>query len=795
LNVTVRFEEKEATVSYLPGKTTLARILRPYDDTPFTVTQAEPVVSVVRAGGLLLKGWTERLVVEKPVTGPRPAAGKAADPSNPPTIRLVVELAADKSRRIKTPGLSLTDPEDRGLAGTGEFADSAPDKKSPAGTRRRQVVLLRESIKSRPGETVVPVAFKSETTDSKNKELRTIEGTIDVILLTSRAKPARINLATTGVALVGGTLELQLGHLCDQRGCVAHLHNALGQVHGLAGVRPQPDPKQPRATVFLRAGQPIDLWGLRARLRDQGVEVTGITSGTRPGDRLRVELSSWKAEKDSEEAEQCLACRERTTGLLETLKWAKSVQVVGGGINIIPRGEPSGPIDLVELLEMLAQNGTAPRHAWLLPEGVPMPKAAPPRLTRPHSKPVAGGSSSHPLVEFDFVHSSDIGTDVLSLIDGHRWVSRTSVDRDGTTVARLGIGDRKYANLKPLLNSFRLNGRVPQQIRLRGFGDIRLQVEFAHICGDVVYSKPKKSKKKEKGSKTKPFDPKPLRPVQGSNGRQAIEAAVGRVSWIKNAVFHDYHTRPTFNGPRKLWLAFEVAGEDSVRLDELVGELRRAGFPPRSLIVSRRFPGLPFGKALPGNLVLTDPRGKTSSLASFKHPKRPLAILFVNLTSARNKNYKAAPKYFRPMAQTIAKYRDRVDFLAVGGNKDDAFKDLVAFWQKTDTSNVPLLDDVDGRLRLALNVQVTPAPHLFVFDREGKLRYAGDAHDQWQKKKAKNDFLGQALDLVFEGKYLANGAVFYNKSLCNCSHPKCKCPKCGCGSTCRCAVGVCRVGF
>ena len=92
----MRFEEKEATVSYLPGKTTLARILRPYDDTPFTVTQAEPVVSVVRAGGLLLKGWTERLVVEKPVTGPRPAAGKAADPSNPPTIRLVVELAASR---------------------------------------------------------------------------------------------------------------------------------------------------------------------------------------------------------------------------------------------------------------------------------------------------------------------------------------------------------------------------------------------------------------------------------------------------------------------------------------------------------------------------------------------------------------------------------------------------------------------------------------------------------------------------------------------------------------------------
>ncbi|MFP6770172.1 MAG: hypothetical protein VB859_18500, partial [Planctomycetaceae bacterium] len=772
-----------------------ARILKPYDDTPFTVTQAEPVVSVVRVGELMLKGWTERLVIEKPATHPKPGAGKGADASNPPTIRLVVELAAGKSRRIKTPGLSLTDPADRGLAPTGEFADSAPDKKSPAGTRRRQMVLLRESIKLQPGETVVPVAFKTATTDSKNKEVRTSEGTIDVVLLTSSAKPARSNLATTGVALVGGTLELKLGHLCDQRGCVAHLHDALGHVGGLAGVRPHPDAKQPRATVFLRAGQPIDLWGLRARLRDQGVEVTGITSGTRSGDRLRVELSSWKAEKDSEDAEQCLACRERTTGLLETLKWAKSIQVVGGGINIIPRSEPSGPIDLVGLLDMLAKNGTAPRHAWLLPVGVPMPKAAPARLTRRRVKPVAGGSSSHPLVEFEFAHSSDIGTDVLSLLDGHKWASHTSVEQGGNTVARLRIGDRKYANLKPLLNAFRHNGRIPQQIRLRGFGDIRIQIEFAHICGDVVYSKPKKSKKKKKGDKTKPFEPKPLRPAPSSNGRQAIEAAVGRVSWIKNAAFRDYHTRPTFNSPKKLWLAFEATGEDSVQLDELVGELRRVGFPPRSLIVSRRFSGLPFGKSLPGNLVLTDPRGKTSSLASFKQSKRPLAIVFVNLTSTRKKNYKADPKYFRPVAQTIEKYRDRVDFVAVGGNKNDAFKDLVAFWKKTDSSNVPLLDDADGRLRAALNAQATPAPHLFIFDREGKLRYAGDAHDQWQKKKPKNDFLGQAIDLVFKGKYLANGAVFYNKSLCNCSHPKCKCPKCGCGSTCRCAVGVCRVGF
>ena len=84
---------------------------------------------------------------------------------------------------------------------------------------------------------------------------------------------------------------------------------------------------------------------------------------------------------------------------------------------------------------------------------------------------------------------------------------------------------------------------------------------------------------------------------------------------------------------------------------------------------------------------------------------------------------------------------------------------------------------------------------MFVFDGDGKLRYAGEAHDQWQKKKPETDYLGQALELVFQGKYLTNGAVFYNKSLCNCSHPKCKCPKCGCGSSCRCGVGNCGVGF
>ena len=139
-----------------------------------------------------------------------------------------------------------------------------------------------------------------------------------------------------------------------------------------------------------------------------------------------------------------------------------------------------------------------------------MPKAAPARVIRPRADPIVGGSSSHPLVEFEFAHNSGIGTDVQTLLNGHKWASRTSVDFDKTTVARLGIGDRRYANIKPLLNEFRNSGRIPQQVRLREFGDIRIQVEFAHICGDVVYSKPPKKKSKKKTGGKKAFEPKPL---------------------------------------------------------------------------------------------------------------------------------------------------------------------------------------------------------------------------------------------------------------------------------------------
>ena len=73
---------------------------------------------------------------------------------------------------------------------------------------------------------------------------------------------------------------------------------------------------------------------------------------------------------------------------------------------------------------------------------------------------------------------------------------------------------------------------------------MRIYFEFAHICGDIVYSKPPKPKKKsakkkvevekkEEAKPRKPFIPKALRPASSSNGRKAIQAAIESVPWIK----------------------------------------------------------------------------------------------------------------------------------------------------------------------------------------------------------------------------------------------------------------------
>ena len=842
---------------YLTSKVGLDEILKRFDDTPFAVSPTGPVVSVAHAKQLTLRAWSTRTQA----TGPGPDIEpdeQAAEPEGVSApIEVLVELLPAKTVRIATGlQLSLSDPQTLGLELLDEFQEVNPPEK-PAGDEteqsrslpdtRRFVARMSEAVSLKPGEITVPVNFDIPTVDADNMQ-HNIAGTFEVVVRTPRAQRTVAETAT-GVALIGGSLELRLGHLCDQKGCVEHFHKSLGEIPGLAAVLPHAGLKDSRATVYLRARQPVDVWSLRGKLRACGVEVVGVVPHGLISYRLRVELPRWRVDAQSSEVLQCLACRDRTAQVLEKLPWVEDVEVAGGGINS-RTAKPD--VDLVELLDALTASETAPLAVWLLPAGVPMPKAAPPRVADRNAGPRQGGSNVHPVVEFHFGHTCDVGTDVLAVLGKHAWPSRTHAESAGASmIARASLGDRKFANLTVVLDEFRSTGRVPRKIRLSEFGDIRIQLEFAHVCGEVEYSKPPKketqqdpkhmhsedddrAEEKPSGPNTdseqsrnegagkdseadptsaskspgtpksegeqepnqdnnkpkpkKPFVPKPLRPAKSSNGRQAIEAALARVEWVQQAMFHDYHTRPKFTGPRKLTLTLQAEGDDVVKVDELLVALRDAGCPPKSVIVSRRFPGIPFGKQVPGDLLVTDRQGKRIPLVSLQKPGQPLAVAFVSLKCTRHEKYVADPKLYQQLARTIDKYKDRVDIVAVSANAEDHFADVVEFWENTGLS-VPLLHDADGQARSVFNSQVTPPPHLFVFDADARLRYAGDPHDSWEEpEKRKDDFLDRALELVLAGTYQANGAVFFNKSVCNCSDPNCKCPKCGCGATCRCAI-------
>ncbi len=597
-------------------------------------------------------------------------------------------------------------------------------------------------------------------------------------------------------------------HLCDQKGCVDHLHQSLPPLASIVGVRPLPGGDNPRVMLFVRAGQSIDLWGLAESLGEKGIAVTRIRSRDFPSAAVEVELPRWKTTDDDHTPSQCMTC--------------------------LVRLADASPAHETEPI-------ACPAALWFVPAGATPPSPTAPLVARRSARPKTGGSEAHPLIQFDLDHECSVATRPLDAFGELSWVSRSGLAAgplggiaaprvlDGATLLA-AVGDRQHAEIAPLVRQLRRNGQQPRRVRLDGFHDLRVQFEFAHLCGEVEYSKPpeqsKKSdgemkhepkmdeaekdeaskpepkkgepkndepkkeepKKEEPKKEEKPFVPQPLRPAASSNARQAIERAVAGVEWVQKATYLEYHTKPEFNGPRQLTMSMQVTAE-AVPLDELINALSQAGFPPTSVRVSRLFPGIAFGERLPSDVEVSDATGTRKPLTSFRRPGRPLAVAFVSLKASRKTKYAANPKFFAQTRKTASAFSDRVDFVAISSNPEDEFTAVADFLKKAEWE-VPALHDPSGLARAVLNAQVTGPPHLFIFDADGRLRYAGDPHDNWEKPDEKQrDFLAEALELVLAGKYGANGAVFFQSPRCNCSSPNCKCPKCGCGPSCRCDIG------
>lgn len=797
-----------------PARVGPAQIVKRYDNTPFTVSVRGAVATVARRPNLEARAWT--------------------DPSQPAgAVRVRLEPAGGH-RFAEPPVLTLPDdPQGNGLKLVEPIHAVEPSPTGPKAPEQARQFAFRlapaaetgtgtpnlvptEPVPGSGEPLAVPIRFEYVLQDAKGNR-RPDSGTLEVAVAVPRPANTPAPAAQSHrIPRVAGTLEIGLGHLCDQRGCVEHLHQSVEPFDWLAGVRPRPSLEEPRASLIVRAGQPIDLWALRTKLREQGVEARSI----RPEDlgpfAIHIDLGRWQTDEESADVRQCATCRALALEAATSTPGTRAASVAAGGVTVEP---DRGDLELANLLDRLEGAGVVPSAVWLVPAGVAMPKPAPLQIRKASAQPKRGGSDAHPLIQFDFGHECTDGVGLLDALALEKWVSRSALmPRDAPAAspsqamagvtATAAVADRQYADLGSLLRQFRAGGHAPSQIRLSGFGDLRIECEFAHLCGEVEYSKPPEKKKpaekaqttktdaeKKPPKKEEPFVPKPVRPASSSNARQAIERAVASVGWIREGVYHDYHTRFEFNGPRKTFLSLGPTENGVVRIDELIAVLTRAGFPPTGLRVSRRFAGIQFGQALPNDLVLTDPSGGEQLIASFRRPDRPLVLAFIYSNCPKSEKYKADPALFRPFLETTRKFADRVDFIAVSSNPDDDFTKVGELMEKAGLG-FPLLHDAGGTARAVLNAQITPAPHLYIFDAEGLLRYAGDPHDNWEKpEEPREDYLTPALDLVLAGRFRENGAVFYHSSKCSCASPQCKCPKCGCGSSCRCASKRCGVGF
>ena len=140
--------------------------------------------------------------------------------------------------------------------------------------------------------------------------------------------------------------------------------------------------------------------------------------------------------------------------------------------------------------------------------------------------------------------------------------------------------------------------------------------------------------------------------------------------------------------------------------------------------------------------------GRTYSLDSFASTP-VLVVIF----SCNHCPYVQA--YEDRMVTIQRDYRDRgVQFVAINANDDknypeDSFARMVER-AKAKGFNFPYLRDATQTVAQAYGA--THTPHLFVFDRERRLRYTGKIDDNWQDPSAvSRHYLREALDALLQG--------------------------------------------
>lgn len=140
--------------------------------------------------------------------------------------------------------------------------------------------------------------------------------------------------------------------------------------------------------------------------------------------------------------------------------------------------------------------------------------------------------------------------------------------------------------------------------------------------------------------------------------------------------------------------------------------------------------------------------GKTYSIADFAD-KEVLVIVFTC-------NHCPYAKAAWPLLVDLEKkYRDRVAFVAINPNDDQAYPDdsfeMMKKYAKEWGIEFPYLRDESQSVARAYDAQCTP--DIYVFDKSRKLVYRGRINDNWQEpEKVTRHDLQDAIEALLAGK-------------------------------------------
>lgn len=156
--------------------------------------------------------------------------------------------------------------------------------------------------------------------------------------------------------------------------------------------------------------------------------------------------------------------------------------------------------------------------------------------------------------------------------------------------------------------------------------------------------------------------------------------------------------------------------------------------------------GKKFGEI--ADLAVTDIGGKTHKLSELRGSNDILVFAFLSHNCPWSTGRRARLQALADMYGTKG-----VRVIGISSNKPDRLSDVIAN-AREGGAKFPIYRDENKSLTQALRAKGTP--HMFIFDKNGVLRFAGAFDDSMEANKVKQKIAEDALIAVLEGKEVAN---------------------------------------